>query len=852
MGVFVRLRAAALFLALLFTIVLPTFGSEAPRKFGKLPMSFEANRGQTDAEVKFLARGHGYMLFLTPEAAVLKLREGRANGLVLRIKPVGGSPTVQIGGEGELPGKSNYFLDTDPKHWYTNIPTYRGVRYAQVYPGVDLVFYGRQGQVEFDYRLAPQAETRQIVMEYEGANELKIEQGALLIRVGEKWLRQDKPSAYQQTGIGGQRSEVKAEYVLLGRNRVGFRVGAYDRARELVIDPILKYSTYLGGAFSPQPGQFSANTFGRAVAVDSTGHAYVAGETTTTDFPTTSGAYDRTSAGGGTSDNGGSEMGVAYVTKFNTTGTGLIYSTYIGGNGMSGVYGVAVDGSGNAYITGQTGTSKYPTTAGAFQTTFKGPTCDTSSYFCQGDAFVTKLNASGSGLVYSTFLGGTDYDTAAAIAVDGSGNAYVTGGTQSTDFPVKNAFQPKINTDTNCSNGRASNCGNAFLTKLNSTGTGLIFSTYYGSGFGTDGRGITVDSSGNAYVTGSTAFTSGLRSTRNFGGTSDGYGGYVLKVSSSGGFLWSDTIESGIGQAIAVDQYHQAYITGLLNSPRLPVTAGAFQTAPKGAFLPAFVTKISSDGTSLKYSTYLGGSGGDTGYGIGVDSQDHAYVTGQTSSDDFPVTSSAFQSSRKGGQNAFVTMLATAGNGLMYSTYLGGSNADYGYAIAVDKSWNAYVVGNALSSDFPVTPGAFQSSLKGSMDAFLAKVIIVADLAITKTASATAIAHGGFETYTITVTNNGPDPAWGTTVTDVLPSGEVFESVSTSMGSCTHPSVGYGGTVTCKTSFFGSPGKTWTIKLTVKMTASSGAKITNKATVKSSTQDTNVANNSSSVTVSVF
>ncbi len=830
-------------LVVIFSTTVHVYGAEKATGFGGLPMSFEANQGQTNAQVRYLARGAGYMLFLTPSEAVLRVMQSRTSSAVLRMQLIGGRASAIAGAEGA--GKSNYFLDSDPRHWHTGIPNYRAVAYRGLHKGVDLIFYGKAGHLDFDYVIAPDGNPREIVTEYRGADELTLdESGNLLIRFGKGVVTQVRPRAYQKTADGRQ-EPVVADYVLLGAKRVGLKLAVYDHSRELVIDPILKYSTFLGGADGPS-GAGTGFTSGNGIAVDSTGHAYVTGETQSTDFPVTSGAYDTTSAGGGPVVNG-APMGVAFVTKMNATGTGLIYSTYIGGNGISRANAITVDGSGNAYITGHTANSNYPTTPGAFQTTFEGQTCDGSDALCEGDAFVTKLNASGSALVFSTFLGGTDYDEGTAIAVDGSGNVYVTGATESTDFPVKNAFQPTINSDPNCYPGHATRCGNAFVTKLNSTGSGLIYSTYYGGSFWADGRGIAVDASGNAYVTGETSFV-GLRSTRNFGGTSDGSGGYVLKVSPPGGYVWSDTIESGIGQAIAVDQYGQPFITGPTDSPRLPVTPGAFQTAPKNPPVgTAFVTKISADGTTLRYSTYLGGSNGDSGNGIRVDNQGHAYVTGTTYSTDFPVTASAFQKTGTGA-DGFVTMMAAAGNGLMYSTYLGPSQAN---AIAVDKSWNAYVTGNTASSKFPVTAGAFQPSLKGNTDAFVSKIAIVADLAITKTASATSVAHGITETYTIVVQNKGPDPAWSTTVTDALPSGTVFESVSTSMGSCTHPPVGYGGTVSCKTNFYGGTTTTWTIKLAVKITASSGAKITNKATVKSSTQDPATANNASIMTVSV-
>jgi hypothetical protein len=475
---------------------------------------------------------------------------------------------------------------------------------------------------------------------------------------------------------------------------VGFAVGAHDPSRPLVIDPVvLSYSTYLGGSYVDT---------GHAIAVDGDGNAYVAGETGSTNFPTTAGAF-QTALGDG---------GDAFVTKLNATGTALIYSTYLGGNGNDYGYGIAVDGGGNAYVTGTTTSTNFPTTPGAFQTVNGGGL---------SDAFVTQLNADGTALVYSTYLGGSGQDEGFGIAVDGGGNAYVTGSTSSTDFPTTpGAFQTTL----------ASSFGNAFVTKLTPDGTALAYSTYLG-GYGTDvGRAIAVDGAGNACVTGGTGSTNFPTTPGAFQPTLGGtFNAFVTQLSADGTALIYSTYLGGSGSdqgfGIAVDGMGNAYVTGSTNSINFPTTPGAFQTT-KGSILATnvFVTQLSADGTTLTYSTYLGGTNVDIGLGIAVDGAGNAYVTGWTGSTDFPTTPNAFQTESGGSYDVFVTKLSTDGTALVYSTYLGGNDADWGYAIAVDGAGSAYVTGYTNSSNFPTTPGAFQTTRTGSQNAFVTKLSV--------------------------------------------------------------------------------------------------------------------------------
>ncbi|MBF0457671.1 MAG: SBBP repeat-containing protein [Nitrospirae bacterium] len=689
--------------------------------YGKLPIAFEANEGQVDPKVKYIAKGQGYTLFLTPKEFVLSMAahdgvKDKIKTAAIQIKFVStGAKTIT--GVDELPGSSNYFIGNDPEKWRTNVPAYEKVRYEEIYHGIDLVVYGNQRQIEYDFVVGPHADYKQIAFQVNGAKRLSVDKdGSLIIasKGGSKMLMH-KPLVYQETD--GLRQEVRGRYSVSKGNRVSFNVAAYDKTKALVIDPTLAYSTYLGGS-----GSYGGD-YGYRIAVDSSGSAYVTGVTGSTDFPTTSGAFQASLK---------SAYGNVFITKLNSSGTGLVYSAYLGGSGSTSYgdygYGIAVDSSGSAYVTGVATSLNFPTTSGAFQTTLKNS---------HGNAFITKLNSSGTALLFSTYLGGTGYgDFGYGIAVDSSGSAYVTGVTGSTDFPTTSgAFQTSLKTSH----------GNVFITKLNSSGTALLFSTYVGgSGYGDSGYGIAVDSSGSAYVTGVTsssdfpttsgAFQASLKSS---------YGNaFITKINSSGTGLVFSTFIGGSGSSggygdsghgVAVDSSGNAYVTGYSLSANFPTTTGAFQTTLKSSYGNAFIAKLNSSGTALLFSTYLGGGGnsgnGDTGSSIAIDSSGNAYVTGYTYSSDFPTTTGAFQTSLKSSYgNAFITKLNSSGTALMYSTYLGGSgdnsdSGDTGSSIAVDSYGNAYVAGFTYSSDFPTTTGAFQTSLNNlTSNAFITKL----------------------------------------------------------------------------------------------------------------------------------
>ena len=690
--------------------------------YGKFPLRFEANQGQADLRVKFLSRGSGYTLFLTSTEAVLALQKpslttaaiqryvGNTPGkrstsaAVLRMKFGGANRIARIEGLESLTGKSNYFIGNEPAKWRTNVPTYAKVRYEGVYPGVDLVYYGNQGQLEYDFVIAPGTNPRTIRLVIVGAERLEAStRGDLVLNTGSGEVRLQKPVVYQESG--NVRKEIAGRYVLRGKRQIGFEVATYDASKPLIIDPLLSYSTYLGG---------SGDDAGNAIAVDGSGNAYVTGSTGSTNFPTKNPLQ---SAFGGSSD--------VFVTKLDPTGSTLIYSTFLGGSAASGATAIAVDSSGNAYVTGFTRSTNFPT-KNPLQPAFGG----------SSDVFVTKLDPTGSTLIYSTFLGGSGDESGNGLAVDASGNAYITGGTNSSNFPTKNPLQAALGGDSD-----------AFVAKLDSTGSALAYSTFLGGTFDDFGNGIAVDSSGNAYATGNTLSTD--FPTKNplqpaSGGTRDAF---VAKLNAAGSALVYSTYVGGGGEdsgnGIAVDSAGNAYVTGSTKSTNFP-TASPFQASCQSCASGgnAFVAKLIAAGSALVYSTYLGGSGngtdGDFGNGIAVDASNNAYVTGFTSSRNFPLASPiqatllpqtctfeyyGYTYTIPCSNTAFVTKLNPSGSALLYATYLGASGGDResGRGIAVDTAGNAYVTGTA-NSKFLLTPGAFQLVPGGGGDAFVAKI----------------------------------------------------------------------------------------------------------------------------------
>ena len=769
--------------------------------YGRLPLSFEENVGQTAREVRYVSHGSGYELFLTPQEAVVALRPNVPRDLsprhrtayiralrkarrdkqmtAIRLHLEGANPEPQIAGTDPLPTKVNYFIGNDPKKWHTNVPAYARVKYEGIYPGVDLVFYGNQRRLEYDFVVAPGADPKAIALRVEGARKMRINaHGDLVLSVsgGEVELR--KPVVYQN--VRGERREIPGRYVFAGDHRVAFAVGSYDRSEPLILDPVLNYSTYLGG---------SSDEVGSGIAVDASGNAVIAGQTLSTDFPAgTHGAVVPPPA---------ANSGAAFVAELNPAGTQLLYSTYLAGTTTSLgdiAFAVAVDPTGKIYVTGTTFATNFPTTASGLN---PGPLLANPN----GTAFLTKLDPTLSGtssLLYSTYLAGTGGDFGNAIAADGAGNAYIAGFTDSVDFPIKNPFQ----------NVPSNAFGTAFLSRIDTTLAGnasLIYSTYLGGtagnvanvngpGYGDQAFGVAADSSHNAYVAGITTSADTSLTTASAFEPQPPAGNllasaFVSKIDTTqvgspttssliySTYLAGSTEDQGF--AVALNPTNNiAYVTGTTSSNDFPfpgATPGAFD--PNGAASgKAFVTLVDttkSGSNSVTYSTYLGGTGGDTGFGIRADAAGRAYVAGTTASPDFAgagtlKTLGAFQPSLSNAAgNAFVAKLSPAGTGatdLLYATYFGGNGngtatpvPDQGFGIAIDSSNNAYITGQTSSTDLPVfssLPGG--GSLNGTSDAFVAKLTLIPTLVVSPLSLNFGVQPVGVTSapQTVTLTNN--------------------------------------------------------------------------------------------------
>lgn len=813
--------------------------------YAALPLSFEANHGQTDPSVCFLSRGRGYALFLTGREAVLTLanpssasvgQQSRPSPTALRLQLLGANDHAVATGQDELPGKANYFIGNDPGKWRRNVPTYAKVRYESVYPGVDLVYYGTQGgELEYDFVVAPGADPQAIALGVvtPGHAPLRINsEGDLVFQLASGDVHLHKPVVYQTpsatlppTTDQGPRTDVKGHYALDAQNRVRFELGPYDHNRPLVIDPVLVYATYLGG---------SGGDTGNAIAVDSNLDAYIAGFTNSVDFPTTTSGTPYQSAFQGSTD--------AFVAKINSAGTKLIYSTYLGGTG-SDIATALAQSNGSVYITGYTSSTDFPavapiSTAFPFQQTYGGgPT----------DAFVTELNTTGSALVYSTYLGGNGADAGMGIAVDSTGDAYVTGSTQSTNFPRLNPLQNSLNGSTD-----------AFVTKVNYTGEGLVYSTFLGGSAVDVGQSIQVDSSGNAYIAGYTLSTDFLTANTpvatplqsTFGGGS-GADAFVAELSFANSTLTLpfSTYLGGAGDdranGLALDAAGNIYVVGTTTSTApypFPTTSNAYQPALKGAS-NAFVCKLNKGGSQLSYSTYLGGSGTDKGLAIAVvpsgTSAGVAFVTGSTNSSDFPLLNPVVgilglsDNTYCGSApcpDAFVTQLNPQGTGLKYSTYLGGNGYDSGQAIALDSTGDPYITGITISTNFPaIWGGCYKCTLTGTAgNAFVAKIDSANDANISIVPSTV---NFGNETISVTspfqqinIVNPGSAPLTITSIV-VTPVGP-YTSIFTETDDCITPVNGgvispSGGFCTMYVAF--TPNSTGDVSTEITITDNAGA-----------------------------
>ena len=703
-----------------------TPGTKVEELYGRLPLYFIENRGQADRTVKFYAHSGGQTTWFTKDGVGVTLARqldnpsqtkrpglaGRQQNPAIKtttvaLRPVGLKKRVKIAAIEPQEHRVNYFIGDDPKKWRTDIPTYRAVVYREAYQGIDLKFYGDGRQLEYDIIVKPGADPKRVKFQYAGIKGLEVTPaGDLAIKLPDGGvLVQRKPVVYQE--IAGSRMAREGKFKLHGNladYTYGFEVASYDQAHPLVIDPVMVYSTYLGG---------SASDWGNAIAVDQTGQIYVTGSTSSANFPHPN-AYQPSRNG----------LGDAFVTKINAAGTALIYSTYLGGSGDFDVgNGIAV-AAGEAYVVGTTDSPDFPK-LDPVQPSYGGGF---------NDAFVAKLTANGSALIFSTCLGGSGIDYGNAIALNDEGTAFVTGGTDSTNFPTLTPLQPQ--------KGGATD---AFVAKIEASGRSLEYSTYLGGGAADAGNGIAVDQIGCIYVTGNTLSMNfptkdPFQSVLNRGNGAGYTDAFVSKINATGSALvFSTYLGGGLddrGRAIAVDQAGAVYVTGGTDSigdfdfptqNPLPGSAAAtraaesFESSSRPYTYDAFVTKLRPDGQALVYSTLLGGSLNlDEGYGIAVDQQGQAHVTGLTWASNFPTKDSLQPFG--GFQEGFVTKLSAPGSSLVYSTFLAGRyGTTHGHGIAVDLKGNAYVTGHTDVTLFPVK-NPLQPNIAGGDDAFVMKI----------------------------------------------------------------------------------------------------------------------------------
>jgi uncharacterized repeat protein (TIGR01451 family) len=784
--------------------------SRLSSSYGKLPISFEANHGQTDARVRFLARGAGYNVFLTSSEVVLALHRshgddmqshrlpssmlhGTAAGIseaavetaTVRMQLIGSDPSNRVEGMDALPGKANYLIGNDPRKWHVDVPTYAKVRFAQIYRGIDLVYYGNQeGRVEHDFVVAPGADPKQIKFELRAEDQTAVlNDGELALHTKAGDLRLCAPVAYQE--IGGTRKRVQASYEADESANIHFNGGPYDSHLPLIIDPVLVYSAVFGGG---------GNDLLASMTVDPAGNVYLIGQTSSVDFPLVN-PYQSAPA-------------QAFVSKLNSGGTALLYSSYLDA-GLP--HGIAVDGNGRAYFA-------------ADASVFGAP------------ALIAALNPSGNALVWSTNLG--DSESARAITLDSHGSLYVTGITGSSS-PV-------------------------FIRKFNNAGVLQYAYTYnLGAASGAISSAIAADSNGSAYITGY-SFVHAVPTTPGaFRSSCNQYAcAFVAKLTPGGDSLEYSTVLGdfpGYTHGIAVDSDGNAYVGGEAYAPGLPVWSSGFQRTYGGGQVSSFVVKVNTTGSNLVWSTYLGGTGVDS-YdrltGLAIDKYRQVYVSGFSCSHNFPLKA-PIQTKTPTGCQLFVTTLSPSLSSIQYySTFLGGPavyRTFFLQGIAVDAALNVYVAGPDDNNVQP-TPGAYSigssSMAAGFAKVFVSKLTIMDDLAVALSASPTPVPHGSNLTYTIGVTSKGPDFGVNVRLSDTLPAGTTFVSYDAGGGTCTAPPVGSAGTLNCTLAQLNS-GTTWYVKLTVNVGANSGTTLSNMAATISNMQDFVTSNNSATITTHV-
>jgi hypothetical protein len=839
-------------------IILPALGLAGPRALAvpgerfkadllHVPLSFEPNRGQAASSVQFLSRGSGYALFLDSGGVVLNLQQqqpasGAASADTLRMSLIGANAKANAVGLAPQPGVVSYLIGNDPKNWRSGIPTYGKVDYAQIYPGVDLVFYGNQRQLEYDFVVAPGADPSRIAWRIDGARASVDSEGNLVLDAPNGPASFKKPVLYQMDG--DKKTGVEGEFAVAG-NRVRFRLGSYDRSRALVIDPVLSYASYLAGTSTDRiglplgPGNLAVGV-SQGIAVDSLGSAYVTGYTYSVDFPTKNPYASAPPAKGPT----GSPVPpgawpTAFVTKFSPDGSSLVYSTYLGGDDYDQAYAIAVDSSGNAYVTGETDSANFPVTAGAYQTV-----CDpnpsnaeplvATCYSSNASAFVTKLNPTGTGIVYSTFLGGYAYDYATAIAVDSAGRAYIAGNEDescSTGYTYQGCFPTTSGAVIGGNRTGGGSPQYAFVAAFDPTGAQLLYSTIFGDLNGippggpittdagtTWGTGVAVDANDNFYLVGETTAgqlptTAGVIQPSGAPLGSTGtylqvYRGFVAKftpVTSPGGASLAYATYLG-GRAagggdyvsgIAIDSSSNAYIAGYTNSTDFPVTAGAYSTVcgPNGQTCSAaHVTKLNPTATSILWSTFVGDAkpdGSDAVYSTGpvqLDGNGNVYIMGQPGVG-FPMVNPVEPTPTGGDQQVLIAELDPTGANLLFSTTIGSKGLDSTVpaGLAVDPGGTIYLAGNDSGPNLITTPGAFQTTAGASgccYHGFVAKIGPFAILTIATSSPLPAATVGVAYSHNLNAAAGSQPYTWSVTG-GALPAGLTLASTGTVSGTPT-------------------------------------------------------------------
>ncbi len=678
--------------------------SETRFKSLRLPLSFEPNVGQASDRTRYVSRTSTQRIQFMQDEVVLECGSAKQETAIsnqhirsVSMKFVDANRAAGFTARDMLQGKINYLLGSDPTKWKTNIPTYGRLTYSEIYSGIDLTFYGTGEKLEYDYLVDPMADPRAIALEFDGVDSAKIDEGgALLLSVGDDTLRFEAPVIYQSTNRGKRRIAggyylTPSEDVHRPSTTVSFRIGEYDRSKPLIIDPVLNYSTFLGG---------SDSDYGSAIAIDSAGYMYVVGTTSSVDFPTTPGAVFPTRT-----DCNSGECEDAFITKLNPSGNALVYSTYLGGSNYDYGTAIAVDASGNAYVTGSTQSTDFPTTAGALQRSCGG-TC------FYNDAFVAELNSTGSALIYSTYLGGSNEDDATGISVN-NGNTYVSGFSASSDFPVTpGAFQTQVQGQ-----------GSSFVVELNNSATALTYGTFIGEVdlFGA-GPAIHVDSAGNSYLAGVTLssnfpLTQGAFHTPFFQGLITN--AYIAKLNPAGSDLVYSAGLGGVNtQSISVDSSGEALFAGTAG-PFYPISPGALNSNCAAGTL---VGRLSADGSMLDYSGLFCAQSTDLP-SVTMDRSGNIFLFGDTSGTTMPTTVGAFQPSIQNTccfSDTFLAELTPNFSALSYSTYFGGSSSDFARGSATDNAGNIYLTGGTSSSNFPLRD-PLQGAIAGSTNVFISK-----------------------------------------------------------------------------------------------------------------------------------